>query len=314
MNYNQWIGPTLLTTGLLASAAAIRGCDSNRIEPLTAAKAKERIEGLAVLTDAEHEERRAYAIIINGSTDGDMLEDVVFAYNDLRRVGFQEENIFVLAEVAPRNDGPGLITAEAKPETVAIINNYLEQLVDENDLLLVYMASHGYKNENQFYLQGHGNKWSVFDMEIRGEKISLSVTLDPGLLEVRPLLDTYYDLSPGELVIVGNFCYSGIVTSHIEKRLAEDQNTRQVAAIASTTEDKRSYGWVFGRALFGQMGRSDEKVDTNNDGQNSLVELIDYTRTLHNGQPIEKEKESIVLNQVSSVSTLPVEYLVNPNN
>ncbi len=219
-----------------------------------------------------------YAILIRGSNEERFVAETSIAYQVLLENGFKPENIYVLADVKKRKEiyfHP--IDDVATKKNLEILMNHLCDIVDERDLLFVYLVDHGFRKTSA----------SIFNL--KGKNIS-EIELERYLSEIHPQRG----------ILLFSFCYSG--------GFAERLGKGDYIAIADTTAEDigRSKqgdsfdGWFF-RAL---SSRSRDKADFNQDGRISLQEAFDYAKQNHYATRKNQQKPTPIIKSRFSLTEI----------
>lgn len=217
---------------------------------LTPEQLEQRLLDRPVVTEAEHGQRKKYAIVLNGDASKLHQGNVTEAYESLKHLGFDEENIFLLTSDYPREDDGKAITIKATEANLRRVFDYLDDTVDTNDLVLFYTTGHGKKQNNQS-----------------------TVLLADAELSASDLRDLVGSIKAGDYVIVADQCYSG----GIAKSFSELEG--RVASFSSTDSEHATYCESFARP-FWQSFRNG-KADVNNDGITTLDEAFEYASRNH---------------------------------
>lgn len=217
---------------------------------LTPEQLERKLLDRPVITEAERQQRKKYAVVLNGDASKLHQGNVTEAYESLKHLGFYEENIFLLTSDYGREDDGKAITAKATEANLRRVFDYLDDAVDNNDLVLLYTTGHGRKQNNQS-----------------------TVLLADAELFASDLRDMVGSAKAGEYVIVADQCYSG----GIAKSLSELEG--RVVSFSSTDSDHITYCESFARP-FWQSFRNGQ-ADVNNDGTTTLDEAFDYASKNH---------------------------------
>ncbi|MBI4147357.1 caspase family protein [Candidatus Woesearchaeota archaeon] len=148
-----------------------------------------------------------YALLINGDHDSVHHEaNIARAWGKLEDIGYLEDNIISLTGEDPRknrspkhNYSPG--TSVSLKEAVSYLQNYL----DNNDILLVYTTGHGDRIGEKSYLH-------LYDGNVGSEEIAVYLNKIPF----------------GRLIFVADQCYSGGLVDKI------DDLDRNIIAVSDT--------------------------------------------------------------------------------
>lgn len=158
---------SLLLTGYLLFKSVLGMADPLPPEQMLS----QRLNNKPVLTKVEHEQRRKYAVIVNGSSDAYFKKNVTIAHECLNAKGFYDENIFLVAS----------------ENNFRKVFNYLETIADNNDLLVIYTT-------------GHGDR--------KGDQSTLCLT-DKKQITASDLNDLVSMVKARDKVIVADQCFSG---------------------------------------------------------------------------------------------------------
>jgi len=217
---------------------------------LTSEQVNQRLNNRLAITETERRERRKYAIVINGDTSKLHQGNVTEAYESLRELGFKDENIFLLTSNYPREDDSKSVTAKATEANLRRVFDYLDDAVDNNDLILVYTTGHG------------GTKEGQSTLALADEEISAS--------DLRDLIGS---AKAGDYVLVADQCYSGGIAKSVSELAG------RVASFSSTDSEHSTYCESFARP-FWKSFRNGE-ADVNGDGTTSLDEAFGYAARNH---------------------------------
>lgn len=209
-----------------------------------------RLNNRPVMTQTEHKQRKRYAVVINGDTSRLHQGNVTEAYQSLKHLGFEDENIFLLTSNYPRDDDGKSITSKGTEKGLRRVFDYLNNVVDDNDLVLIYTTGHGGTEKGQSTLYLDDKQMPASDLK--------------GLVE---------KVRAGDYVVVSDQCYSG----GIAKTLSELKG--RVASFSSTDSNHSTYCESFARP-FWQSFRNGE-ADKNGDGTTSLEEAFKYASRNH---------------------------------
>src|SRR3989338_7396138 len=102
-----------------------------------------KLDTKSALTQEQHNERRKYALILNGDYSDLHKGNVTESYNSLKYLGFEDENIYILSSNTPRTENNFTISAHATKDNLPKVIEHLEKRLDNNDLLIIYMTGHG---------------------------------------------------------------------------------------------------------------------------------------------------------------------------
>ncbi len=148
-----------------------------------------------------------YALLINGDHNSVHHEaNIARALGKLEDIGYLEENIISLTGEDPRKDKS--LKHNYKPGTLSYFKeavSYLQNHVDNNDILLVYTTGHGDRHGNLSYLR-------LYDRWISSEDIAATLNKIPF----------------GRLIFVADQCYSGGLVDKI------DDLDRNIIAVSDT--------------------------------------------------------------------------------
>jgi len=201
-----------------------------------------------------------YAIIINGKADffqkkkGLELhaKNVVRAFEKLKKIGYEEKNIFVLSYNDPRtnkenpnNFRPG--SFEAYKEIVA----YLIKTIDENSSLLIYTTGHGdrYDNDNPWHSE------LIFDDRYISANKFVKIALE----------------IPFEILIyAGDQCKSGGFVKTFEIQGKKDD--RNIVAVSNSDHFHSAYCEPFSKGFWNALGNL--QYDLNHDNFVSVEEAF----------------------------------------
>lgn len=159
-----------------------------------------------------------YAALVRGSSEERFVADTSLAYQTLLENGFKPENIYILAVTKKRKEiyfHP--IDDIATRDNLEILMNYLYNIVDEEDLLFIYLVDHGGRVE-------------ISNPNHSTEKILVSVFgLGSEMIDEFELASYLFKMHPKKGILLFSSCSSG--------GFAERLGGAQYTAIASTTSD-----------------------------------------------------------------------------
>ncbi|MDD4877911.1 MAG: C13 family peptidase [Candidatus Nanoarchaeia archaeon] len=200
-----------------------------------------------------------YAVLISGHTEERHALNMTLVYNFLLEHGFNENNIYVA-------DGKGTDRLYCYPvDAAATVDNVrtgfesLQQKLDGNDLLFVYVSDHGGRIRAE-----------------DGSYVSTISTNDGSTLDQRTFAGFVDSLKHGQGIFVYDQCHSG--------GFAEETGHGNNVAIASTTADDSAYsGGIHNSftAYFIKAHLYSQFSDTNHDGNVSLGEAFRFAERNH---------------------------------
>ena len=184
-----------------------------------------------------------YALLINGDYRSFHHEaNISRALGKLRDIGYDKNNIICLAgedtrenKLSNHNHKPA--TAESLEEAVS----YLQEHVDDNDILLVYTTGHGARKDDESYLQ-------LGDAAISAEEFAKALN----------------KIDFGRLILVADQCYSGGFVDKIEDLEGN------IVAMSDTDETHTTYCQPFAIGFWSAIGN--DQYGTNWDGSVSVAE------------------------------------------
>ena len=184
-----------------------------------------------------------YALLINGDHNSVHHEaNIARAWGKLEDIGYQEDNIISLTGEDPRknkspkhNYYPG--TSASLKEAVSYLQNHL----DNNDILLVYTTGHGDRVGEKSYLH-------LYDGNVGFEEIATALNKIPF----------------GRLIFVADQCYSGGLVDKI------DDLDRNIIAVSDTDATHSIQCQPFAIGFWTAVGN--KGYDTDGDGTVDVLE------------------------------------------
>ena len=217
---------------------------------LTSEQMTQRLNARPAISSVEHQQRRKYAIVINGDTSKLHQGNVTEAYKSLKHLGFADENIFLLTSNFPREDDNKSITTPATEQNLRRVFYYLDNVVDDNDLVLVYTTGHGGTIGGQSTL-------ALADKEILSSNLK----------------DIVKSTKAGDYVIVADQCFSGGIAQSLSELEGE------VTSFSSTDAGHSTYCRSFARPFWTSFRTCE--ADANQDGTTTLDEAFSYASQEH---------------------------------
>lgn len=199
--------------------------------------------------------RDKYALLFSGQSEERDIRNMGFAYGLLLDSGFIQGNIYVLDENGrDREHYP--VDAAATADNVGEAFRMLQETIDSNDTLFVYISDHGNRVETE-----------------EGEMLSAISTIDNSTLDQEAFAWLVSSLSYRQGIFIFDQCYSG--------GFAEELGHGNNVAIASTAAEERAFtvpywnGLTFSTHIFAAYYQLPDS-DANLDGRISIQEAFDY--------------------------------------
>jgi len=207
---------------------------------LTTEQVKTILVRQPVLTSQDHRERRKYAVVINGDYSSLHKRNVTDAFATLIESGYSQDNIFLLTSNFPPSRNHSSITARGTEENLKIVFNYLDEIIDRNDTLVVYTTGHG----GYSTLALDDNEITVFS--VLGKLIK--------------------ETNAGSYILIADQCYSGAV---VEMAKSLDG---KVVAYSDIDANHSTFCDSFARPFWDSFRTS--SADSNSDGIIQLDEAF----------------------------------------
>lgn len=210
----------------------------------------ERLINRPTITETEHGQRKKYAVVINGDSSPLHQGNVAEAYQSLKYLKFVDEDIFLLTSNKLRTDDGMSITCDATESNLRSVFDYLERVVDDNDLILIYTTGHGGRNQGRSTLTLADNKIFVSKLMAMAAKIKAR-----------------------DYVIFSDQCYSGDINNFLSGLKGS------VASFSSIDTENKTDCKSFSRP-FWRSFRTGE-ADVNSDRTTTLDEAFHYAARMH---------------------------------
>ena len=214
---------------------------------------KDKLNDKTPLTKSEHQQRRRYAVILNGDLlgHGDNVEE---AYKTLNHSGFEDKNLFILSRFLPEDIGKESVTGMAYQTNLREVFNYLERTVDKNDLFVIYATGHA---------------------ELNGDRARLQLAFEP--IDSADFKKIVEKIKAQDYIFVTDTCYSGTIA----KELSNLEGN--VLSISSTDAEHvtycKSFIVPFWRVL--RNGEGAREADANMNRKVDIGEAFNYAFKKH---------------------------------
>lgn len=241
---------------------------------------------------------KRYAVIIVGYYGDEQhynwfTNDAQRQYNVLtRKYGFNDSDVYVLLTLKEEwadnlSVDPAIVDYDATEENITMIFEYLETIIDEDDLLYVVVINHGGDNHHiDFWQLGiHVDFWqsifahdTYFGLEKTGNVCieESNIEDDLGYYGNRSVIDNRVydhelndytkDIDARRIIFVLQPCFSGGFINDLSKK--------NHVVLTASREVQLAFAPFIGYFYHGLNGSAD---DGNNDGRLSLGEVYEYT-------------------------------------
>lgn len=213
-------------------------------------------ERISKETEKPNQNQDKYAVLISGKTEISTQADLSLAYQVLLENDFPKRNIYIL----DRKGGQQFfypVDGSAEKQEIKNLFSHLGKIVDDQDLLFVYLTDHGKRKKSS-----SGDSVSTF-------------TLLGQYFDQREFSEYIKGINPRIGILLFDQCYSG--------GFAEECGKGKFIGIASTKKTSKGTNQIYRSmgGLFMYAFRDEENSDSNKDGKVSLQEAIAYMSARH---------------------------------
>jgi len=204
-----------------------------------------------------------YAIIINGDESTLHTRNVYLAYDTLKNVGFMDKNIFIFSY--QKNEHTNIQIYAPTFDNIQALFCLLSEVIDDNDLLLIYGTGHG-------YLKGDISVISI-------RRICPSCKYPHAECGMSEIEFEYLikDINPKYYILIFDQCNSGGFGTRLKVR-------DNFIIICRTTTQETSTCRHFSKALFDAF--LDKSSDADNNGKISIEEAFSKSlKVLYESDP-----------------------------
>ncbi|MBI1972622.1 caspase family protein, partial [Candidatus Woesearchaeota archaeon] len=220
-----------------------------------------------------------YALLITGHDEKRFIHDLGQIYDTLIQSGFKKDDIYVLGSKAVSYRGkpheiPYPVDDIATRRTIETVFSHLEKKIDEQDLLVVHISSHGdkitAKDENANSVETYQKVTRVTmpwedDVILESEGNVTELELKSYLSKLRPQV----------AIVTTDVCYGGGIAERVGKN--------RVIGISASGKNETAHSGVGDSfcGFFYQAFRDSQESDANRDGRVTLDEAFDYAKSRH---------------------------------
>ncbi len=272
MSIRNYVGRGLATLAL-AGGLLFSGCSDNLSQPR---RLEQRIGQEVAQQNGKHDK---YALLITGFDEKRFIHDLGSIYDVLLESGFRKEDIYILGSDKVSYRGkphiiPYPVDDIATRRTIETVFSHLEKKIDEHDLLVVHISSHGdkivAKEENVNSPENYQKVTRAImpwedDVILENEGNVTELELERYLSKLRPKLG----------IVTTDVCYGGGIAERVGKN--------RFVGISASGKDETAHSEVGNSfsGFFYQAFINSEESDANRNGSVTLDEAFDYAKGRH---------------------------------